>query len=224
MDCSNIIKIEKIRKSFPTWGMNRLEIFSNFSLIIKENEVIHLEGPNGSGKSTLIKILAGIEKIDEGKIYFENNDVTDQKIFKRAKYIKFINQNPLENLFPNLSIYNNFCVFRNSKNNRIILEEFKNNINKFFPLLSDKINSPLITLSGGQIQLAALFIISFSGAKVILLDEFISQISETQLEYVYRFFDDFILNKIRSKIKAIIIVSHSLGALHKVINRKVQLQ
>jgi len=64
----NILILENISKSFP--GVNAL---ANINLNIKSGTVHALVGENGAGKSTLIKILAGIYKSDNGKIFLDGN-------------------------------------------------------------------------------------------------------------------------------------------------------
>lgn len=59
----NIVSIEKLSKSY---GMKNL--FSNISFGIDENDKIGLIGVNGTGKSTFLKVIAGLEEADEGKV------------------------------------------------------------------------------------------------------------------------------------------------------------
>jgi len=60
------------------------EIIKNVSLKISERFVA-ITGPNGSGKSTMAKLVAGIIKPTEGRIYFDGTDITDMSITERAK-------------------------------------------------------------------------------------------------------------------------------------------
>ncbi len=60
------------------------EIIRNVNLDIGDHKFIVVTGPNGGGKSTLAKLIAGIEKPTEGRIYFEEEDVTDLSVTDRA--------------------------------------------------------------------------------------------------------------------------------------------
>ncbi len=60
------------------------DIIKNVSLKIDEGFVA-LTGPNGGGKSTLAKLIAGIYRPTEGKIYFNGTDITDMSVTDRAK-------------------------------------------------------------------------------------------------------------------------------------------
>jgi ATP-binding cassette subfamily F protein uup len=63
----NIVSIEKLSKSY---GMKSL--FNNISFGIDENDKIGLIGVNGTGKSTFLKVIAGLEEADEGKVMIGN--------------------------------------------------------------------------------------------------------------------------------------------------------
>lgn len=62
----------------------------------EDNKFIAITGPNGGGKSTLAKIIAGIEKPTEGRIYLDGEDITDLNITERArKGISYAFQQPV---------------------------------------------------------------------------------------------------------------------------------
>lgn len=72
------------------------EIIHNLSLTINDNEFVVITGPNGGGKSTLAKIIAGIEKPTEGRIFFNGTDITEAGITDRANLgISFAFQQPV---------------------------------------------------------------------------------------------------------------------------------
>ena len=62
----NIIELKNLCKSY-----DELTILDNFSLNIKKNEFLTLLGPRGCGKTTSLKIIAGFEYADDGKVIFE---------------------------------------------------------------------------------------------------------------------------------------------------------
>ncbi len=71
-------------------------ILDNINLTIDTNKFVAITGPNGSGKSTLAKIIMGIYKPDSGKIFFNNQDITNLSITDRAKLgIGFAFQQPV---------------------------------------------------------------------------------------------------------------------------------
>lgn len=60
-------------------------IIDNLSYSFEDNKLTVITGPNGGGKSTLAKLIAGIEKPTDGKIYYNGTDITDLSVTDRAK-------------------------------------------------------------------------------------------------------------------------------------------
>lgn len=72
-------------------------ILDDINLKLEGNKFIVITGPNGSGKSTLAKIIMGIETPDQGKILWNNKDITNMKIDERNKLgISFAFQTPIK--------------------------------------------------------------------------------------------------------------------------------
>ena len=72
-----------------SWDVNEdgseKEILKNVSLVIDDGSFLVITGPNGGGKSTLARIIMGIEKPSEGKIFRNGEDITELSITERAK-------------------------------------------------------------------------------------------------------------------------------------------
>lgn len=71
-------------------------ILEHVSFTLEDNKFVAITGPNGGGKSTLAKIIAGIEKPTQGRIFFNGEDITDWSITERAKHgISYAFQQPV---------------------------------------------------------------------------------------------------------------------------------
>ncbi|MBT9779935.1 ATP-binding cassette domain-containing protein [Clostridium sp. MCC353] len=71
-------------------------IIRDLNLTIEDHKFVVITGPNGGGKSTLAKLIAGIEKPNEGRILFDGTDITDMSITDRANMgISFAFQQPV---------------------------------------------------------------------------------------------------------------------------------
>ena len=71
-------KLENISKKY-TRGSRSFEVFTNYNLEVKRNELLVLSGRSGSGKSTLLALLGGYLKADEGKVFFDGTNLSSKK-------------------------------------------------------------------------------------------------------------------------------------------------
>ena len=79
-------------------------VLSNVNLDISEGEIISLVGPSGSGKTTLLKIIAGLEKIQLGKITLDGEDFASASLHPPTsdRSVGFVFQDHV--LFPNMTV------------------------------------------------------------------------------------------------------------------------
>ena len=77
----------------------------NFTATIESGELIALLGPSGCGKSTMLNMISGILPATEGKIFFDEDDVTDLSPEKRGVGLVFQNYA----LYPHMTVLENIC-------------------------------------------------------------------------------------------------------------------
>lgn len=70
-----IMKLENVNKYYSETG-NKLHILRDLNLEIKKGEFLSILGRSGSGKSTLLNIMGLLDKIDSGKIYIDEKEVS----------------------------------------------------------------------------------------------------------------------------------------------------
>lgn len=86
----HILAVKNISKVFK-----KKEAVSDISLELKQGEVVGLLGPNGAGKTTTFKIITGDIRADGGSIFFNEIDITDFPMYKRARLgIGYLPQEP----------------------------------------------------------------------------------------------------------------------------------
>jgi branched-chain amino acid transport system ATP-binding protein len=75
----SLLRLENVTKRFG--GLTAVD---DISLEVGHNELVAIVGPNGAGKTTLFNILSGVFLPDEGKVFFEDHDITRLPPYKRA--------------------------------------------------------------------------------------------------------------------------------------------
>src|SRR5690606_1660059 len=102
-----MIRLEKIRVLFNQGTALEKIVLKNISLTIEEGEVVTVIGGNGAGKSTLLNVLTGDISVSQGRIFFEEIDVTRWPAEKRARMVARVFQDPLIGTCGSLTVEEN---------------------------------------------------------------------------------------------------------------------
>ena len=134
---------------------------------IADGELVALLGPSGCGKTTLLRIIAGLEYPDSGRIYLDGTDITGLALRKRN--VGFVFQNYA--LFPHLDVYGNIGFGLNVR--RQSKAAVRERVDELLSLvqLDGYGNRKPHQLSGGQRQRVALARALAAHPKILLLDE-----------------------------------------------------
>lgn len=97
-----MLELRNINKAFAG-----KQILTNFSLSIPEKQILAIVGPSGGGKTTLLRMLAGLETIDSGEIYYNGESLAIDELEKR-NLLGFVFQD--FQLFPHLSVLENLTL------------------------------------------------------------------------------------------------------------------
>lgn len=157
------IKVEGVVKRFSRQDAEDVIALNGINLTIKAGEFVSLIGPSGCGKSTLLRLIAGLNRADEGKLYIDNEEITKPS-YERG----LVFQDPM--LFPWLNINDNVAFGLKA---RRTYKKDKGDVDKFIDLvgLSSFHKSYPHQLSGGMAQRASLARALVNHPKVLLLDE-----------------------------------------------------
>ena len=108
---STLLKLKKINLKYQT-GKDNISVLKNIDLIIKKKETVSVVGESGSGKTSLIMLIGGLERPTSGKIFFQNQEITNLKEDEvseiRKKNIGIVFQSFY--LIPNYSAVENVAV------------------------------------------------------------------------------------------------------------------
>ena len=205
MEEKKLIEFRNIVKSFDTQV-----VLKGINLDIYENEFVTLLGPSGCGKTTLLRILGGFLDADEGKVIFDNEDITDKPPYERELNTVFQKYA----LFPHLSVYENIAFgLKLKKMSKDIIDQKVMKMLKLIGLegYEDK-NTTL--LSGGQQQRVAIARALVNEPKVLLLDEPTRGIDVGAKYEIYQLIID-----LANRGKVVIVVSSEMPELLGICDR-----
>ncbi len=168
-----MLEIKNLKKTFDSGT----EALTDVNLKVKKGEFLSILGPSGSGKTTLLRSINGLESIDSGKIFFDNEKINNNNLFEVQKKTGMIFQE--FNLVNNLSAINN------------VLTGLLNSSSKFFSMfylftkdqklealksletvgLLEKAYERVDELSGGQRQRIGIARAIIKKPKLLLADE-----------------------------------------------------
>ena len=159
-----VIRLENISKRFQT---NDYKTVDHISLDIIRGESFSLLGPSGCGKTTLMRIIAGFETPDTGRIFIDGVDMTNVPPYKRPVNMMFQSYA----LFPHMDIWHNVAFgLQQEKTSKAII---KTKVDEALEMVGmhDFAHRRPSQISGGQQQRVALARSIIKRPKVLLLDE-----------------------------------------------------
>ena len=195
-----MIKLEHIYKSF-----NNITILNDINLEIKEGEIISIIGPSGSGKSTILRIINHLISPDSGKVYYNNQLVTDKNAQKIRLKMGMVFQH--FELFPHKTVLENI-ILAPIVHKILTKTEAEAKAKELLKMvdLENKMNAYPNTLSGGQKQRVAIARMLAMNPEVMLFDEPTSALDPEMVKDILD-----IIKEIATSGKTIIIVTHEMN-------------
>ncbi|SFH96198.1 carbohydrate ABC transporter ATP-binding protein, CUT1 family [Bosea sp. OK403] len=144
------------------------------SLTITDGEFVVLLGPTGAGKTTTLRLVAGLETPDDGRVFIGGVDVTG--LPPAARDVTFVFQQ--YSLYPHLSVFDNLAFPLRSPTRRTPEDEIKRTVREVARLLriEDKLGNRATQLSGGQMQRVAIGRALVRRPAIYLMDEPLSSL------------------------------------------------
>ncbi|RNL40543.1 amino acid ABC transporter ATP-binding protein [Paraeggerthella hongkongensis] len=207
-----VVRIEGLRKAF---GDN--VVLRGIDLDVYRGEVVVILGPSGSGKSTLLRCVNMLETPTEGRIFFEDTEITSKKtdINKVRAKVGMVFQN--FNLFPHLTAKRNVMLAQQKVLHRGKEESEQIAIEQLERVgLGERVEYKPSELSGGQQQRVAIARALAMDPHVMLFDEATSALDPELVRDV--------LGVMKSLAKAgmtMIVVTHEMGFARDVADRVI---
>ena len=201
---NNFFEIENV--SFAAGGKNKV---NNVSLKIEnEGEIVCLLGPSGIGKTTILRTIAGLEKINKGKINLKGRTISSQNIHIEPENRNIALSFQENSLFPHYNIEKNINLGsdRVKDDKKIQTKEVINFLN-----LNKILNKFPHEISAGEAQRASLARSLVSQPDLLMLDEPLSNVDQSFKEEIQVELKQILTN---SKITTIIVTHDSYEAFY----------
>lgn len=208
-----MIRVENVSKNF-----NKTHALKNVSLEVNKGDIISLIGPSGSGKSTLLRCIHGLEHVDSGKIYMDDEwmNPDDEKKFRAQRNrMGFVFQH--FNLFPNMSVLQNCKLAQVEVLNKLDEEAEKTALEYLDKVgLLEKKDAYPNNLSGGQKQRVAIARALCMNPDIMLFDEPTSALDPEMIKEVLE-----VMKDLGKQGMTMVVVTHEMGFARKVGTRVV---
>ena len=216
-----IMKLEDIDKFYMETG-NKLHILKKLNLEVKRGEFVSILGKSGSGKSTLLNIMGLLDKIDGGKIWIDNKEVSSLNEMERNNiknhFLGFVFQ--FHYLMGEFTALENVMIpaLLNNFKNKVEIEKEAKELLEIVGL-AERIKHKPNQLSGGEKQRVAIARAMINKPKLILADEPTGNLDEDTGELIFSLFRK--INKEHNQ--SIVVVTHARD-LSQVTDRQIYLK
>jgi lipoprotein-releasing system ATP-binding protein len=197
-----MIRLEQIHKRFGA-----VNVLNGIDLEVKAGEVVSIVGASGAGKTTLLQIIGTLDKPDQGKVFFEDQPISD---LSAADLAKFRNQNigfifQFHHLLPEFTALENVCIPAYiAKQSRQDSERRAKELLDFLGLIN-RIHHKPNQMSGGEQQRVAVARALMNKPLVILADEPSGNLDTENANELHQLFFD-----LRNEFKqTFVIVTHN---------------
>ena len=194
-----LLKVENLLK---TYGGRR--VVNNLSLEVKRGEIVGLLGPNGAGKTTTFYMVVGLINPDNGRIIFNEQDITKLPMYKRANYgIGYLSQE--SSVFRRLTVQENIMAILEAIG--VKRSERKKRLEQLLAELdiSHLAKNKAYTLSGGEKRRLEITRALVTEPSFILLDEPFSGIDPIAVFEAQQF-----IKKLKDRGLGILLTDHSV--------------
>lgn len=208
-----LLKVLKLKKRYGGRA-----VVKDLSFEIDQGEVVGLLGPNGAGKTTAFYMTIGLIAPDDGQVFFNDVDVTNLPIHKRAKMgMGYLAQEP--SVFRQLTVKENIlCILETlklSKKERMKrLEELLSELN-----LSHLADKKASTLSGGERRRLEITRALVTNPSLLLLDEPFANIDPKTISDVKK-----MIKHLTAKGISVLITDHNAREIFSIADRSYLVQ
>lgn len=202
-----ILETDSLFKSYQTNKKIKLDVLKGITLRIESNKISVIVGASGSGKSTLLHLLGGLDRPDNGKVFYEQKNIFE---FNNDKLAKFRNENmgfvfQFHHLLPEFTALENVSIPQMIKG--LSLKSASGNSVRLLDIvgLKDRADHKPAELSGGEQQRVAVARALANDPKIIFADEPTGNLDSANSDSIHKLLFD-----LRDNFKkTFVIVTHN---------------
>ena len=210
---NHLLEIKNIKKNY-----GGKIVLNNLSFHINKGEIVGLLGPNGAGKTTAFYITIGLIEKDEGKVFFEGEDISFFPIHQRAKMgMGYLAQEP--SIFRSLTVEENLLAILET------LEIKKEEKKKRLSSLLEELNLTHLrkkfayTLSGGERRRLEITRSLIGSPSLLLLDEPFANIDPLAVQDMKN-----LMRLLKQKGISILLTDHNAREIFSIVDRSYLIQ
>ncbi len=175
-----MIKLDNLHMTFNQGTVLENAVLKGVNLQIEQGEFITVIGSNGAGKSTLLNIIAGEYLPTRGKVFINNQEVTQLQSHERSHWVARVFQDPLAGTCSDLTIEENLALasargrqrgLRLALGQSGLKKRFQETLARLELGLENRLHDRIGLLSGGQRQAVSLLMAALQPMQILLLDE-----------------------------------------------------
>ncbi|MDB6156090.1 MAG: lptB 1 [Chthoniobacteraceae bacterium] len=203
-----ILRTEKLVKVYGGRA-----VVNGIDINLKRGEIVGLLGPNGAGKTTSFYMIVGLVRPNGGRVFFEDKDVTDLAMFKRARMgMGYLPQE--ESIFRKMTVYENIMAILETlslskKERKSRCEELLNQFG-----IEHVAKQLALTLSGGEKRRLTIARSLVTKPSLLMLDEPFSGVDPIAVYDVQQ-----IIQKLRDSGLGILITDHNVRETLSIVDR-----
>lgn len=161
----HILQVKDIKVRYSS-----IPVIHGLSLTVDPGETVCVVGANGAGKSTFLKAIMGAVRVFDGEILFQSREIQDLNTEEVVRIgITYVPEERM--LFTALSVEENLLLGAYTLNDKERIRENLQFVYSLFPILRDRRNQAVLTLSGGEQQMVAIGRGLMSNPRLFMMDE-----------------------------------------------------
>ena len=195
-----------------TSGYGALTVLHDVSLSVGDREAVAIVGANGAGKTTLVRTICGLLRARSGRIVKNGVDISRMPTHDLADHrIAVVLEN--RRLFGELTVRENLLLAeRRSKHNRKVFDWA--GIYTLFPMIEERLETPVNLLSGGQQQMVAIARALLLQPDLLIMDEPSTGLAPKVVKDILH-----VIKELRDRGMALLLVEQNVGIAADITDR-----